>query len=223
MQNNPRKQDIIQELRGKRQDVTELCTEAEAVNEPHIGSGIVTDCLYLNVRKLPDINADVAVVIDAPTQVCVDLDASTEDFYKVRTSDGVEGFCMRRSASMYTTESILTLVKKLLGIDESYTHFDADLIMHINSVFSILGQMGVGPKKGFAISGADEKWSDFLEDDPGRLALVKSYMHLKVRLLFDLPTASSAIDAMNRQISEFEWRLFVAADNAAREEESQNG
>lgn len=96
-------------------------------------------------------------------------------------------------------------------------------IMHINSVFSILGQMGVGPKKGFAISGADEKWSDFLEDDPGRLALVKSYMHLKVRLLFDLPTASSAVDAMNRQISEFEWRLFVAADNAAREEESQNG
>ena len=95
--------------------------------------------------------------------------------------------------------------------------------MHINSVFSILGQMGVGPKKGFAISGADEKWSDFLEDDPGRLALVKSYMHLKVRLLFDLPTASSAVDAMNRQISEFEWRLFVAADNATREEESQNG
>lgn len=96
MQNNPRKQDIIQELRNKRQDVTELCTEAEAVNEPHTGSGIVTDCLYLNVRKLPDINADVAVVIDALTQVCVDLDASTEDFYKVCTSDGVEGFCMRK-------------------------------------------------------------------------------------------------------------------------------
>lgn len=63
MQNNPHKQDIIQELRGKRQDVTELCTEAEAVNEPHIGSGIVTDCLYLNVRKLPDINADVLMFL----------------------------------------------------------------------------------------------------------------------------------------------------------------
>ena len=68
MQNNPRKQDIIQELRDKRQDMMELCTEAEAVNEPHTGSGIVTDCLYLNVRKLPDINADVAVVIDALTR-----------------------------------------------------------------------------------------------------------------------------------------------------------
>lgn len=96
MQNNPRKQDIIQELRSKRQDVPELCTEAEAVNEPHTDFGIVTNCLYLNVRKRPDINADVAVVIDALTQVCVDLDASTEDFYKVRTSDGVEGFCMKK-------------------------------------------------------------------------------------------------------------------------------
>lgn len=96
MQNNPRKQDIIQELRSKRQDVPELCTEAEAVNEPHTDFGIVTNCLYLNVRKRPDINADVAVVIDALTQVVVDLDASTEDFYKVRTSGGVEGFCMRK-------------------------------------------------------------------------------------------------------------------------------
>ena len=96
MQNNPHKQDIIQELRGKRQDVPELCTEAEAVNEPHTDFGIVTDCLYLNVRKRPDINADVAVVIDALTQVVVDLDASTEDFYKVSTSDGAEGFCMRK-------------------------------------------------------------------------------------------------------------------------------
>ena len=91
MQNNPRKQDIIQELRSKRQDVPELCTEAEAVNEPHTDFGIVTNCLYLNVRKRPDINADVAVVIDALTQVVVDLDASTEDFYKVATSDGIEG------------------------------------------------------------------------------------------------------------------------------------
>lgn len=96
MQNNPRKQDIIQELRSKRQDVPELCTEAEAVDEPHTDFGIVTNCLYLNVRKRPDINADVAVVIDALTQVVVDLDASTEDFYKVATSDGVEGFCMRK-------------------------------------------------------------------------------------------------------------------------------
>ena len=96
MQNNPRKQDIIQELHGKRQDMPELCTEAEAVDEPHTASGVVTDCICLNVRKQPDIHADVVVIIDALTQVFVDLDASTEDFYKVTISDGAEGFCMRK-------------------------------------------------------------------------------------------------------------------------------
>ena len=96
MQNNAHKHDIIQELRSKRQDVPELCTEVEAADEPRTASGVVTDCICLNVRKQPDIHADVAVVIDALTQVCVDLDASTEDFYKVTTSDGTEGFCMRK-------------------------------------------------------------------------------------------------------------------------------
>lgn len=121
-------------------------------------------------------------------------------------------------------ESILTSIKKLLGIDESYSHFDPDLIMHINSVFSILTQMGVGPESGFAISGSEEKWSDFLQENPARMLLVKSYMHLKVKLLFDPPLSSAAIDSINRQISEFEWRLFVSADNdQSREEELQNG
>lgn len=96
MQNNPHKQDVIQELRGKRRDIPGLYEEANVSDEPRIVPGVVTDCLYLNVRKLPDITADVAVVIDALTLVCVDLDASTEDFYKVCTSDGVEGFCMRK-------------------------------------------------------------------------------------------------------------------------------
>ena len=72
---------------------------------------------------------------------------------------------------MDTTESILTSVKKLLGIDESYTHFDADLIMHINSVFSILGQMGVGPKKGFAISGLMKSGLTFWRMTPVGLPL----------------------------------------------------
>lgn len=112
-------------------------------------------------------------------------------------------------------ESILTSIKKLLGIDESYSHFDPDLVMHINSVFSILTQMGVGPSDGFSITGKNENWSDFLQDNPARMQLVKSYMNLKVKLLFDPPLSSAALDAINRQISEFEWRLFVAADNAS--------
>lgn len=113
---------------------------------------------------------------------------------------------------MEITESILTSIKKLLGIDSNYTHFDADLIMHINSVFSILTQMGVGPTNGFSINGDAEEWADFIVNDPNTFSMVKSYVYLKVRLLFDPPQSSAAIESINRQISEFEWRLFVAAD-----------
>ena len=112
---------------------------------------------------------------------------------------------------MEPIESILTSIKKLLGIDESYKHFDPDLIMHINSVFSILTQMGVGPANGFSITGDGETWTDFI-NEPNKFSLVKSYMHLKVKLLFDPPLSSAVIESINRQISEFEWRLFVAAD-----------
>lgn len=127
---------------------------------------------------------------------------------------------------MEISESILTSIKKLLGIDENYTHFDPDIVMHINSVFSILTQMGVGPANGFSISGKDETWSQFILDKPNIFSLVKSYVYMKVRLLFDPPLSSAAIESINRQISEFEWRLFVAADpveNTDGEEEVQNG
>lgn len=113
---------------------------------------------------------------------------------------------------MEITESILTSIKKLLGIDENYTHFDADIIMHINSVFSILTQMGVGPANGFSITGKDEKWEEFISDKKNEFSIVKSYVYQKVRLLFDPPLSSAAIESINRQISEFEWRLFIAAD-----------
>lgn len=115
-------------------------------------------------------------------------------------------------------ESILTSIKKMLGIEESYTHFDTDLVMHINSVFSILTQMGVGPSDGFSIEDEDKEWNDFLRGDPARLSLVKSYIFLKVRLLFDPPQNSFAVESINRQISEFEWRLNVAADTGGEEE-----
>lgn len=112
---------------------------------------------------------------------------------------------------MDNTESILTSVKKLLGIDESYTHFDPDLIMHINSVFSILTQMGVGPSEGFSITSAEEQWPSFIVDK-SCLALVKSYVGQKVKLIFDPPLSTAAVESINQQIKEFEFRLFVAAD-----------
>lgn len=108
-------------------------------------------------------------------------------------------------------ESILTSIKKMLGIIEEYEHFDPDLIMHINSVFSVLTQLGVGPSEGFQIQDSNDLWDDFLIDG-SKLQLVKSYVYLKVRLLFDPPQSSAAITSINQQISEFEWRLQVAAD-----------
>lgn len=108
-------------------------------------------------------------------------------------------------------DSILTSIKKLLGIDASYKHFDKDLIIHINSVLAILTQLGVGPENGFSISDKSATWNDFIPDSP-KLGFVKSYMNLKVRLMFDPPLSSAAIEAINRQISELEWRIQVAAD-----------
>lgn len=108
-------------------------------------------------------------------------------------------------------DSILTSIKKLLGITEEYKHFDQDIIMHINSVFMILTQMGVGPEEGFTISDSTTTWSEFTNDDK-KIEAVKSYVYLKVRLLFDPPASSSVMEAMNRSISELEWRLNIAAD-----------
>lgn len=113
---------------------------------------------------------------------------------------------------MNITDSVLTSIKKLLGIAEEYEHFDADLIMHINSVFSILTQLGVGPSKGFMIEDKSATWKDFISDE-SKYMLVKSYMHLKVKLLFDPPLSSAVLECYKTQISEYEWRLNVAAEN----------
>lgn len=120
------------------------------------------------------------------------------------------------------TESILTSVKKMLGIDEAYEHFDPDIIMHINSVLAILIQMGVGPSEGFSITGKDSTWSDFLGEDAANLDGVKTYVYMKVRLIFDPPTSSAAIESMTRLASEFEWRLNVTADVQKKDETSDD-
>ena len=109
-------------------------------------------------------------------------------------------------------DSILTSIKKLLGIEEDYGHFDPDIIMHLNSVFMILTQLGVGPSEGFSIEDDTSTWSDFIPNLQN-LEAVKTYVYLKVKLLFD-PSGSSAVtESMNRQISELEWRLYVTVEN----------
>ena len=108
-------------------------------------------------------------------------------------------------------DSILTSIKQLLGIMEDYEHFDTQLIIHINSVFMILTQLGVGPSEGFVIKDKSDTWSEFLTTGQN-LELVKSYVHLRVKLLFDPPQSSIVMECLNRMISEYEWRLNVAVD-----------
>ena len=108
------------------------------------------------------------------------------------------------------SESILNAIKKMLGPTSDDTHFDADLIIHINSVFAILSQMGVGPKDGFSIQDDSTLWSSYI--DGPEMQMVKSYMYLKVRLIFDPPTSSSVMDSTNKLIDEYEWRLHVGGD-----------
>ena len=109
-------------------------------------------------------------------------------------------------------ESILTTIKKLLGVPEDYEHFDMDITMHINSVFMILNQLGVGPSDGFSITDKTAVWNNFISDKDN-LEAVKSYMYMKVRLLFDPPLSSAVMECMNRMISELEWRLNSEAES----------
>lgn len=107
-------------------------------------------------------------------------------------------------------ESILQSIKQMLGIHESYTHFDSTIVMHINSVFTILNQMGIGPEEGCFITDDSEEWQDYITK--ANMNMVKTYMYLKVRLLFDPPQNGALMDSINRNISELEWRLYLEAD-----------
>lgn len=108
-------------------------------------------------------------------------------------------------------DSILTSIKKVLGIYEEDTSFDIDIIMHINTVFMILRQMGIGPDDGFSVIDSRDTWEDYL-DDISLIESVKTYVALKVRLIFDPPASSTMVEAINRTISELEWRLNAQAD-----------
>ena len=101
--------------------------------------------------------------------------------------------------------SILDSIKKNLGIVPEYTAFDDQIILDINAAFSTLHQLGFGPDEGFEITGIDEFWSDIIEEP--RFNFIKSYVCMKVRVMFDPPTSSYALDALNKQIAEYKWRI----------------
>lgn len=112
------------------------------------------------------------------------------------------------------SDSILTSTKKALDIPEGYDVFDGNIIMHINSTFSTLTQLGVGPAEGFEIADAEPTWTDYLGGNP-RLNLVKTYMYLAVRRLFDPPTTSFLLDATKAKMDEYEWRILHELNTSA--------
>ena len=107
-------------------------------------------------------------------------------------------------------ESILTSIKKLLGITEDYEAFDTDIIIFINSALMALSQLGACPD-GFSITGKDETWEN-LGVPINKLEAIKTYIYLKVRLAFDPPTNSFVIDSINKQIHENEWRIILQTE-----------
>jgi hypothetical protein len=105
---------------------------------------------------------------------------------------------------------ILSDVKKTLGYPTATTDFDQDFIIHINSILSVLCQLGVGPVEGMVIADDTTTWASLFTDD--RLSLVKTYIYLRVRRLFDPPTTSFLLEAYANQIQEFEWRITAVND-----------
>lgn len=115
-------------------------------------------------------------------------------------------------------ESILKTIKQLIGCPDDFEQFDLDLIVHINSAFATLTHLGVGPKEGYRITGADNAWSEF-EDDAQKLSLIKDYVYIKTRLLFDPPTSGSLMDSLKEQLKEMEWRLYMLYDTISEDDE----
>lgn len=108
-------------------------------------------------------------------------------------------------------DSILLSVKKLLGIDAAYTIFDPDIIIHINTAFAVLNQLGVGPSEGFMIEGENEVWDDYIMDY--NFLMAKTFVFLKVKLAFDPPSSIGLLESMERQLNELTWRLEVQGQN----------
>ena len=114
-------------------------------------------------------------------------------------------------AEVKVEDSILSSIKKNLGIEPSMTHFDPDIIMCINSALNVLTQLGVGPIEGFSISSQEETWDQLIGKD-SRLNMVKSYISLKTKMIFDPPSGNAVIECYKEQIKEYECRLNYQVD-----------
>lgn len=109
-------------------------------------------------------------------------------------------------------DSILLTVKSSLGVEIDYEGFDTEIILAINTAFMTLNQLGVGPTEGYKITNFEDAWTDFLAADVINLEAVKTFVQLKSRLIFDPPPNSFLVEAINREITQLEWRLTVQAE-----------
>ena len=109
-------------------------------------------------------------------------------------------------------DSILNTIKKMLGIDSDDTDFDVDIMIHINSITPNLSQMGIGPTNGYIVTSSEQLWSDYIDSSIINLEGVKTYIYLKTKLIFDPPTNSTTIEAINKNLSELEWRMMLAIE-----------
>lgn len=109
--------------------------------------------------------------------------------------------------------SILDDVKKALGITADVTHFDPDIIMHVNTALATLHQLGLGPVEGFMVEDNTSTWSDFLSDNP-TLNSAKTYIYMSVRYTFDPPQQSAHLTALKQSMTELEWRLNAVREGA---------
>lgn len=110
-------------------------------------------------------------------------------------------------------DSILESIKKLLGIPKEYDAFDVDVIIHINTAFAILNQLGLGPEGGYGIEGYDEIWDDYMTSY--NMSMIKTFIYLKVRLAFDPPSSTALIESMQRTLDELTWRLELEGQNGS--------
>lgn len=109
-------------------------------------------------------------------------------------------------------DSILSSIKKLLGLDVEDTSFDIDVMMAINTIIPVLSQMGVGPSNGFIVTSSLNTWNDYITDDSINLQGIKTYIYLRTKMIFDPPTNAAVITAINNNIKELEWRMMLAVE-----------
>lgn len=118
-------------------------------------------------------------------------------------------------------DSILATIRSMLGMPGDYTVFDTQLIVYINTVLAILAQIGIGPANGFFITRDEQYWSDFLQYED-LISMVRTYVYLRVFILFDTTLSSNVVEALKSQADELEWRLRVDVESRVRKEERGN-